>query len=254
MVWDINDIKDMKQRLSAGESVASVAGSFGVSAAAIYATSRNYGISIRACRNTKQAKSARKQRNLAKLLEREQGVLKRREIREAARNVRLSEIAEARRSGLSLKAVGRKFNVSNEWVRQSVLQYNKTAKNPVPLFRSPSPPLAEITERRRKVAELRRSGLSYQEISEKLNVPKDRIKNDVKVLCERDPTIEPIPAFSVVKRKIDDKAKTEIIKARQAGQTYKQIAQKYDVTAGRIFHICQAAEISPRHRQKVKTK
>ncbi|MDR2704818.1 MAG: hypothetical protein LBC02_03475 [Planctomycetaceae bacterium] len=254
MVWNINDIKSIKQRLSTGESVASVAGSFGVTAAAIYATSRNYGISIRACRNTKQAKSAKKQKNLAKLLEREQSVLKRREAREVVRNARLAEIAEARRSGLSLKAVGAKFNVSNEWVRQSVLQYNKTAKNPVPFFRSPSPPLAEITERRRKVADLRRSGLSYQEISEKLNVPKDRIKNDVKVLCERDPTIEPIPPFSVVKRKIDEKAKKEIIKARKAGQTYKQIAQRYDVTAGRIFHICQHAEIAPASRLKNKTK
>jgi DNA-binding NarL/FixJ family response regulator len=254
MVWNINDIKSIKQRLSAGESVSSVAGSFGVTAAAIYATSRNYGISIRACRNTKQAKSVKKQKNLTKLHEREQSVLKCREMREAARNARLSEIAEARRSGLSLKAVGRKFNVSNEWIRQSVILYNKTAKNPVPFFRSPSPPLAAITERRRKVAELRRSGLSYQEISEKLNVPKERIKNDVKVLCERDPTIKPIPAFSSVRRKIDDKAKKEIIKARKAGQTYKQIAQKYDVTIGRICHICRDAKIFPAARSRGQTK
>ncbi|MDR1964520.1 MAG: hypothetical protein LBQ50_12135 [Planctomycetaceae bacterium] len=244
MVWDINDIKAMKQRLSEGESVASVAESFGVSASAIYATSRNYGISIRACRNTKQAKSAKKQRDMAKFLEQEQAVMKRREIRDAARNARLAEIAEVRRSGLSLRAIGAKFNISNEWVRQLILQYNETAEDPVPLFRMPCPPLEKITERRRKVAELRRAGLSYQEIAEKLKVPKARIKNDVKLLCERDPSVEPVPVFSVLKRKIDEKAKKDIIKSRKSGQTYKQIAEKYDVTPGRIFHICRNAGIT----------
>jgi DNA-binding NarL/FixJ family response regulator len=272
MVWNINDIQEMKRRFSAGESVASVADSYGITTAAIYATARNYGISIRTCHNTKEAKLAKKQK---KLREQEKTVLKhhktqetarknrlreqekkrktqeaarkvrlreqekKRKIQEAARKAHLAEIAKARRSGLSLKAVGAMFNVSKEWVRQSILQYNKTAKRPVPFFRSTNEPSSEITERRQKVMELWRAGLSYLEIVEKLKVSQERIKHDLKVLCKQDPSMGPLPNFSTRKCKIDANAKTEILKARKAGQTYKQIAQKYDVTPGRIYNICQ---------------
>ncbi|MDR0704839.1 MAG: hypothetical protein LBF88_07615 [Planctomycetaceae bacterium] len=230
----------MKRRFSMGESIASIADSYGITTAAVYATARNYGISIRTCRKTKEAKSARNQKRLKKLREREKIMLKQRKIREAARKARLAEIAEARRSGLSLRAVGAMFNVSNEWVRQSVFQYNETAKRPVPLFRSINKPSPEITERRRKVTELLRAGLSYLEIVKKMKMSQDRIKNDIKVLCKRDPSL-PLPNFSTRKCKIDANAKAEILKARKAGQKYQQIAQKYGVTAGRIFNICRDA-------------
>jgi DNA-binding CsgD family transcriptional regulator len=81
---------------------------------------------------------------------------------------RRTQIAEARRSGLSFQEIAAKFHVSTAVVRQDILVYNLTAKHPIPRFTAKEPKIS--MQARREVIKLRKSGAVCREIAEKYGV------------------------------------------------------------------------------------
>ena len=97
----------------------------------------------------------------------------------------VAEIIDLRRNGETLKRIAEKYDLTGERVRQIIKRYNATAENPVvctPKGRTPSP---KIAERRQKVAELRRSGLTLSQVAEKMEISKYTVVQDCQILQKR---------------------------------------------------------------------
>jgi DNA-binding CsgD family transcriptional regulator len=96
-----------------------------------------------------------------------------------------AEIIDLRRSGETLKQIAEKYDLTGERVRQIIKKYNATAEEPVvctPKGRTPSP---KIAERRQKVAELRRSGLTLSQVADKMGISKYTVVQDCQILQKR---------------------------------------------------------------------
>ena len=95
------------------------------------------------------------------------------------------EIIELRRNCETLNAIAEKYNITGERVRQIIAKYNATAELPV-LVRGKRRDSDVIAERRRKVAELRQSGMTLAKIAETLAIPKYTAVQDCRLMQKED--------------------------------------------------------------------
>jgi uncharacterized protein (DUF433 family) len=158
------------------------------------------------------------------------------------RRERANHIAELRRGGATYAEIAAQYQLTMDRIRQIVKSYNETAKNPVlpEEFNHKRPPDLEVAVRREKVAELRRTGLSHQQIAKKMNVSAGVIRQDLEVYNKT--SDNPIPFFQVDKRhRINAQIMPEIIKMRKCGVPVSDIAEKYGVVASRIYQVLNEA-------------
>ncbi|MDR0337296.1 MAG: hypothetical protein LBI18_09420 [Planctomycetaceae bacterium] len=249
--WTQKTIKNIKKRLMDGESLKHIAESFHVSVGEMYRLCFSHGIDVhgiydllsRRKANPEQIKKRKKQEKerIKKLKIREQEIKKYRnqiENNRKTRENRLNHIAALRRDGATYAEIAKVYELSVERIRQIIQDYNKTAENPVTpeKFNHKRPPDPGVAVRRQKVAELRRTGLSHQQIAQKVNVSIGVIRQDLEVYNRE--SDNPITPFRVDQRqRIDNKAKLDIVKLRKRGVAIVDIAKKYGVVISRIYQV-----------------
>tara|TARA_B100000902_G_scaffold400033_1_gene474811 strand:- start:1804 stop:2202 length:399 start_codon:yes stop_codon:yes gene_type:complete len=97
---------------------------------------------------------------------------------------RNKKILELRFQGLSLKEIGKQFNISRERIRQLIGEmkdgtYMNPKKNPGPILGST---FKKVRERLPQVKKMWAEGMSIKEISESLNRDRSQIQRDLKRL------------------------------------------------------------------------
>jgi len=95
-----------------------------------------------------------------------------------------SEIIELRQNGETLQRIAEQYNLTGERVRQIIVKYNATADSPVTVRVGNRVRCPKVAERREKVAELRRSGMTLAKIAEALDVPRHTIIQDCRILTK----------------------------------------------------------------------
>jgi uncharacterized protein (DUF433 family) len=263
MNWTQKDIENIKSRLLNGESVKHLAESLKVSVGEVHRLCFLHGINIQKIYTTtkrvqksspeqlkRQEKKEKERSEKSKKREQEKNEYRRGvAARRQERADRASQIAELRRGGATYLEIGEKYGLTVERVRQILHSYNKTADNPVlpEEFNHKRPPSPEVKVRREKVAKLRRTGLSHQQIAQKMNVSIGVIRQDLEVYNRE--SDNPIVPFRVDKRQhIDEQAKLDIVKMRKRGVSISDIAKKYDVGNSRIYQILEMAEWNESNR------
>jgi uncharacterized protein (DUF433 family) len=252
------NIDIIKSRLMKGESIEHIAESFDVSATAMYRLCHRHNIDfqgVRALPRSRKSTKSYKEKE-AKRIEKikirtEKRTKREKEQKEYRKQVehnrkkradRMNQIAKMRRDGATYSEIAVKYKLTTERVRQILLDYNKLSDIPVlpEEFNHKRPPNPDVTARREKVAELRRAGLSHQEIAKKVKVSLGVIRQDLETY-NRD-SDNPITPFRVDKRQhIDAKAKLDIVKMRNKGASISEIAEKYDVCQSRIYQVLREA-------------
>ncbi|MDR1270875.1 MAG: hypothetical protein LBK82_15275 [Planctomycetaceae bacterium] len=251
-------IDNIKSLLMKGESIEHIAESLDVSTTAMYRLCHIHNIDFRGIRalsrsrksielcKEKEAKRIEKikiRKEKRKKREKEQKEYRKQvEHNRKKRADRINQIAKMRRDGATYSEIAVKYKLTTERVRQILLDYNKSSDIPVPPedFNHKRPPNPDVTARREKVAELRRTGLSHQEIAKKTKVSIGVIRQDLETY-NRD-SDNPITPFRVDKRQhIDATAKLDIVKMRNKGASISELAEKYDVCQSRIYQILREA-------------
>jgi len=95
-----------------------------------------------------------------------------------------AEIIELRRSGETLQRIAEKYHLTGERVRQIIAIYNAKAESPVTVRIGNRVRCPKVAERREKVAELRRSGMTLAKIAETLDVARHTIIQDCRILTK----------------------------------------------------------------------
>ena len=165
------------------------------------------------------------------------------------------EIAELRRIGTTLCAIGEQFGITRERVRQVVLLFNKLSDDPVDIVKArrlgyqPSP---EKLERQNKIVELCRKGLTYQQIADAMGIEKKFVFQD---LARYNHTAEhPLRARREDNRKVTDEVKDRIIRGRKKGITNFALAAQFDVSYGTICRVIKEAGLTRPRRNAKKVK
>lgn len=162
------------------------------------------------------------------------------------------EIAELRRKGTTLRAIGQQFGITRERVRQVVLLFNKYSDDPVDIVKArrlghqPSP---EKLARQNKVVKLCRTGLTYQQIADTMGIEKKYVFQD---LARYNHTAaQPLRARREDNRKITEEVKATIIQERKKGTTNYALAKRFDVSYGTICRVIKEAGLTrPRKAPK----
>jgi|GEM_PF-2742374 len=186
-----------------------------------------------------------------------------RKLREHANNANASsalflsardrEIAELRRNGKTLAAIAQNYGITRERVRQIIQRYNRISDNPVDTAAVKkmtfSPTLKQL-ECRKKILELCRSGLTYKQIADALEVSKWRVYNTIyeyNRTAEHPLTVRP----EANKRMISDRKREEIIMERKKGKTIHAIAEQCGVSCGSVNKVIKKAALTrPRRSPK----
>jgi uncharacterized protein (DUF433 family) len=95
-----------------------------------------------------------------------------------------TEIIELRRSGETLQRIADKYNLSGERVRQIIAIYNASADSPVTVRIGNRVRCPKVAQRRQKVAELRKSGMTLAKIAETLDILQHTIIQDCRILTK----------------------------------------------------------------------
>jgi len=162
------------------------------------------------------------------------------------------EIAELRRQGTTLRAIGEQFGITRERVRQVVLLFNRLSDDPVDIVQArrlgyqPSP---EKLERQNKIVELCQADLTYQQIADALGIEKKYVFQD---LARYNHTAEhPVRARREDKRKVTDEVKSSIASERKKGTTNYVLAERFNVSYGTICRVIKEAGLTrPRRSPK----
>jgi len=165
------------------------------------------------------------------------------------------EIAELRRQGTTLTAIGERYGITRERVRQVVLLFNRLSDNPVDIVKArrlgyqPSP---EKLERQNKIVELCRSGLTYQQIADALGIEKKFVFQD---LARYNHTAErPLRARREDNRKVTDEVRNCIIRERKKRTTNYALAKRFGVSYGTICRVIKEAGLTRPRRSPKKVK
>jgi transposase len=243
MNWTQKNIENVKHRLSNGESATPIAKSLNIPVSEFYRLCFLHSINIRQLRGLPEPKVRETDPVKIKMREAEKKAYRKRvEFNRKKRENRMNHIVEMRRNGSTYAEIAEKYRLTIERIRQIIQQYNETADNPlipeeVNHRRSPSPIVAA---RREKVAELRRAGLSHQQIAKKMKVSLGVIRQDLETYNRE--SDNPIPYFVVDKRhRIGDAEKAEIVRLRKSSVSVIEIAAKYEVVASRIYQVLNKA-------------
>ena len=96
----------------------------------------------------------------------------------------VQEIVELRRNGETLKSIASKYNVTGERIRQIIKRYNVDAQDPVTVRIGKRVRSEAVMERRKKVAELRNSGMTLHKIAETMGIHKYIVIQDCRIMRE----------------------------------------------------------------------
>ena len=159
---------------------------------------------------------------------------------------RNAEIVELRRQGNTLDAIAQRYSITRERVRQIVRRHNKISDNPVNieaarrLARQPKP---ELLERRTKIVELRRTGLSYQQIADALGIKKNEVSQCVHTYNR---SVAPTLKVSVEdnRDRISDETKNGIIQERENGMTTAAMAKQFGVSIGTVNRMLKESGLT----------
>jgi len=168
------------------------------------------------------------------------------------------EIAELRRKGNTLAVIAQNYGISRERVRQLILRYNRISDNPVDneaVKKTTQLPSPEQLERRKKILELCRSGLTYREIAEALGVTKGHAYNTI---YDYNRTAEhPLQ----VRRDQDErkekyrKRREAIVVERKKGKTIHAIAEQLGISCASVNKAVKKAGLTrPRRNPKKKNR
>ncbi|GHT27176.1 hypothetical protein FACS18942_06040 [Planctomycetales bacterium] len=230
-------VEDILAELKTGAKVSEIAKKFGKSPMLIYSICHCIGYSIRKLRAEQRGDSPEKIRRFPRV------------YRPSERDL---DIITMRRAGFMLAAIGNKYNISRERVRQVILKYNQNnpdnpVSNKVP--RAAKQPDPKLIERRKVVAKLRRKGMSQIEIGTQLGISAAVVKQDLDRYNET--AKKPIKRFVVVRRKLSSEDRKKIVSACKKGVLARVLAEKYGVSVGRICHLSRRAGIPDRrHRSR----
>ena len=165
------------------------------------------------------------------------------------------EIAELRRKGTTLRAIGEQYGITRERVRQVVLLFNRLSDNPVDIMKArrlgyqPSP---EKLARQSKIVELCRADLTYQQIADALGIEKKYVFQD---LARYNHSVEhPLRARREDNRKVTDEVKNSIIRERKKGTTNYVLAERFGVSYGTICRVIKEAGLTRPRRNPKKMK
>jgi transposase-like protein len=160
------------------------------------------------------------------------------------------EIAELRRQGTKLADIGKKYGLTLGQVFHALDRYNKTADDPVPVT---SPPTArQMAKRMKKIEKLARSGLTYKQIADALELSKQYVRelvrehnhtaeHPIKVRCEKKTRKKP---------KKYDEFRNEIIEEYKNGATFAAMAEQFGISRSTVRVVLQDAEVyRPQERQ-----
>jgi uncharacterized protein (DUF433 family) len=243
MNWTQKNIENVKHRLSNGENATKIAKSLDIPTGEFYRLCFLHSVKIRELRGLPEPRA--RETVLAKIKMREaekKAYQEQVELNRKKRENRMHHIVGMRRNGSTYAEIAEKYGLTTERIRQIIQQYNETAENPLipEEVNHKRPPSPIVAARREKVAELRRTGLSHQQIANKMKVSLGVIRQDLEVYNRE--SDNPIPYFVVDKRhRIGDTEKTEIVQLRKSGVSIKEIAAQYDVVASRIYQVLNEA-------------
>jgi DNA-binding NarL/FixJ family response regulator len=147
------------------------------------------------------------------------------------------------KAGKTYREIARELGVRAHVIAQDIRLYNKTNPNEKIAAKLGIGMLdANVAERRKKVVELRKLGFMYKDIAKKLNTSLAIVMQDVQVY-EAQLLEKSLPRIHVP---IDDAAKKEIVKLRQAGVPLEEIAEQYDVSSNYISCLLKKMNVSGR--------
>ncbi|MDR0520229.1 MAG: hypothetical protein LBH00_00070 [Planctomycetaceae bacterium] len=150
---------------------------------------------------------------------------------------RNKDIAELRRSGLTLEEIGRRYGITRERVRTIILRFNAISDNPVDSdqVRLLNPRITRISSRREKVVALRRQGMVYKDIAQTMGLTLTTVMADIRK--HNITSQEPLPSFAYARRKLTDPVVEKIIEEWKKGTKIQEIAAMAGVTYGSIHRV-----------------
>ena len=165
------------------------------------------------------------------------------------------EIAELRRKGTTLRAIGLQYGITRERVRQVVLLFNKYSEDPVDLVKArklgyqPSP---EKLARQNRVVELCRTGLTYQQIADTMDIEKKYVFQDIARYNHK--TGQQLRARREDNRKITGEVRATIIQERKKGTTNFALAKRFNVSYGTICRVIKEAGLTRPRKTPIRVK
>jgi len=235
MARNIQLIKEVIAELSKGTKVRAAAEKFNVPPSLIYSMCNCVGFSIRKLHARQKTTTQKKSKRTPRV------------YKPSERDL---DIAAMRRSGFMLAAIGNKYDISRERVRQIIVKYNQNnpdnpVSNDIPRAARHTSP--RIIERREVVAKMRRSGLSQIEIGKQLNISPAVVKQDIDHYNET--AEDPVKHFVVVRRKLSLEDQEKIVDACKKGVFSRVLAEQFGVSVGRICHLSRRAGIPDRRHR-----
>ena len=147
------------------------------------------------------------------------------------------EIAELRRQGKKLADIGKEYGLTSSQVCHAVARYNKTTDDPIPM--SAPPTAQQMTERMKKIAEMGRSGMTYQQIADALGLRKRYLQG---LVLEYNRTAEhPVNVLSENEVKINDEVRSGFIRERRMGKSLTAIAKQFGVSRTVVGNVLKKA-------------
>jgi DNA-binding NarL/FixJ family response regulator len=158
---------------------------------------------------------------------------------------RNKEVAECRRKGMTFGAIGEKYGISRQRVRQIIVRFNIVSENPVDIKASrvlAAQPSPAIQERRRKVVELCRAGLTYQQMADTMGIEKKYIFQDV---ARHNRTEKrPLKVRRAEHHKETSEVRKGIIQGHKKGLTHNVLAEQYNISYGTVFRVLKSAGLT----------
>jgi len=152
------------------------------------------------------------------------------------RAVRAKKILELCRQGISHDAIAQRYGISREYVKTVLHRYNKTASDPI----SDTPPtVQELLERREKMAELARSGLTYQQIAGAMGLSKKYTYNQIRKYNQTSEHRVKVRRKS--QEEISVEVRNAIIKERKNGTIMSEIAELFGISLGTVNYVLRKA-------------